>query len=145
MTIRAIWTTAAQESGAPAGVKAFRAELPEGFDPGDGFELREDDDTPIWQPPVVPQRVASVRPVAMRRAMRATAWSGGTLLGFVLLTLKSPQYVDALDAFEYMVRGYRADMVQLGAAMNIKPDVIDALLTLAATYPGADAEHEALP
>lgn len=89
-----------------------------------------------------PTRVIySLLPVALRRALRATPApeGSGNALDYVLAALATPGMEDARDAFEYMVRAERADMVSLGAALGFEEEAIDAVLALAATYPGADA------
>lgn len=88
-----------------------------------------------------PQVVLSVLPVALRRALRATPSPSGEghALAYVLAALSSPGYEAECDAFEYMVRALRADLLALGSALGFDVPQIDAVLALAATYPGSDA------
>lgn len=100
----------------------------------DGIEREYDDGSP--EPAVL-----SVLPVALRRALRATPSPSGEghALAYVLAALSSPGYEEPRDAFEYMVRALRADLLELGFALGFGVAQIDAVLALAATYPGSDA------
>jgi hypothetical protein len=91
--------------------------------------------------------ILSVLPVALRKALRNTPapLGGGDALAYVLGVLASPGLEDARDAFEYMVRAERADMIALGGPLGFDAEAVDAVLALAATYPGSDARWGQAP
>lgn len=92
--------------------------------------------------PPGPDVVLSVLPVALRRALRNTPAPGGgapNALEHVLAALTQPGLEDVRDAFEYMVRAERADMVALGGPLGFPVEAVDAVLALASSYPGSDA------
>jgi hypothetical protein len=112
------------------------------------LEWQEAGNTPDTPPPPGPTVVLSVLPVALRRALRNTPAPGGgapNALAYVQGALATPGLEDAADAFEYMVRAERADMVALGGPLGFPVEVVDAVLELAATYPGADAVRGPAP
>ncbi|WP_338661787.1 hypothetical protein VQH23_16320 [Pararoseomonas sp. SCSIO 73927] len=88
------------------------------------------------------QRVASVLPVAFRRAARATPMPGQAGVSVLdVILAEAAQDPEKADAIEYAVRMERADLVEGGM-----PEALaDAVLDLAATFPGADARLEAMP
>lgn len=86
-------------------------------------------------------RVRSVLPVAFRKAARATPAPGAKAGTSLLAAMLAQADEDAREAIEYAVRMERADLVEGGM-----PEALaDAVLALAATYPGSDAVLEPIP
>ena len=86
-------------------------------------------------------RVRSVTPVAFRKAARATPAPGAPAGTTLLAAMLAQADEDAREAIEYAVRMERADLV----AGGMPEALADAVLALAATYPGSDAVMEPIP
>lgn len=114
------------------------------FDAAAGLDWRGKGPEPALPPPPA-QTLVAVLPVAFRRALRATPAPTGNAphaLAYVLGALAQPGLEDARDAFEYAVRMERADLLGLGAALGFSGAQIDAVLALAASYPGSGAVYQ---
>lgn len=94
-------------------------------------------------PTPLPQVVLSVRPVALRWALRQTAspvkTSPNALTHIVTTLAATPAMADAAEAFEYAVECTRADLIALGTPLGFTVDMIDAVLAKAAARPGSNA------
>jgi hypothetical protein len=91
-----------------------------------------------YEAPTEVTRVASVLPVAFRRAARATpnpAGEGSVMDALLAAAAGDP---DKADAVEYAVRIERADLIEGG----MPAELADKVLALAASYPGAGAVPE---